>query len=168
MTFNIIFVSRLEKIRGAHFIPDIAKCLIKEKEDFRIDVLGRGPLTKDLDKPELNIYVHGWTSNVWSYYRNADCLLALQLTPVPGGINAIEAIAHQVPIIAFEGTGTGCITEQSRAGIVVESIGRPYDEVVKDLVDAIFEIMGHRTFTPEQKESIDDILRRVGYEIPSS
>jgi len=120
--FRMIFVSRLEKIRGAHLLLDIAKQL-QGKFKFRIDVIGKGSLLRELDRKDLGIFVHGFMGkDRFRYFRRADCLLALQRYPVPHGITVIEAMAHELPVIAFNKCGAGYLTEKNGAGLTASSI----------------------------------------------
>jgi glycosyltransferase involved in cell wall biosynthesis len=103
--FRILFVGRVEKIKGAHLLVDTAKKLMG-KLNFRIDVIGRGSLMDKVDRPDLNIFVHGFMKDErFEYFKRADCLLALHGSPVPFGIVVLEGMAYQLPVIALEGTG---------------------------------------------------------------
>jgi|GEM_PF-3281170 len=120
--FRMIFVSRLERLRGAQLLLDIAKTL-KGKFRFRIDVIGRGSLMKELDRKDLGLHVHGFMgSERFEYFRNADCLLALQRYPVPHGITVIEAMAYELPVVAFKNCGAGFLTEKNGAGLTASSM----------------------------------------------
>jgi glycosyltransferase involved in cell wall biosynthesis len=121
--FRMIFVSRLERVRGAHLLPEIARKLRDSGMEFRIDVIGRGSLAKELDRKDLGIHVHGFMARGrFEYFRKANCLLALQRYPVPHGITVIEAMAHELPVVAFKNCGAGFLVEKNNAGLTAGSM----------------------------------------------
>jgi glycosyltransferase involved in cell wall biosynthesis len=135
--FKILFVGRIEKRKGAHLLLDIAKNL-RDKIDFRIDVIGEGPLKKTLDRKDLNIYVHGFLGKErFGFFKEADCLLAPSLWPEPFGMVALEAMACDVPVITLnESGGLADLVKENEIGIVTnkgniaESIIRLYRDQV--------------------------------------
>jgi glycosyltransferase involved in cell wall biosynthesis len=118
--FRILFVGRLEKIKGADLLVDVAKNL-KSKIDFRVDVIGDGPLKQDLDRKDLNIHVHGFMKEErFRYFERADCLLALHVSSTPFGIIVLEGMAFQIPVIALKDSGPSFLVKENNAGLVCE------------------------------------------------
>lgn len=116
---RLLFAGRLDKKKGAHLLPDIARELKEQGMLFRIDVLGEGPLKTELDRADLCIYTHGFLGKErFEFFKNADILLALSVWPEPFGIVALEAMAYNVPIIAIDGSGLAQLVQENKAGIV--------------------------------------------------
>lgn len=117
--FKILFVGRVEKRKGTHLLLDIAKNL-RNKIDFRIDVIGEGPLKKTLDRKDLNIHVHGFLGKErFGFFKEADCLLAPSLWAEPFGMVALEAMAYEVPVITLnESGGLADLVRENEIGIL--------------------------------------------------
>jgi len=135
--FRMLFVSRLERVRGAAMLLDIASAMKKSGMEFRIDVIGKGSLMSQLDRKDLCIHAHGFMGEErFGYFRKANAMLALQRYPVPFGINVIEAMAFQVPVIGFGGCGPGHLVEENGAGIVVDmdsgSVVKALEKLIKN------------------------------------
>ena len=134
--FRILFVGRVEKIKGAHLLVGIAEELKESMNvEFRIDVIGQGSLMGEIDRPDLNIFVHGYMKDErFEYFKRADCLLALHGSPVPFGIVVLEGMAYQMPVIAIEGTGPAELVKENDIGIVCkkEKIAEAILKLVKD------------------------------------
>jgi len=119
--FRLLFVGRLEGRKGADLVVDIAQKL-RGKLDFRIDVVGTGYLLNRLDRKDLNIHVHGFLGKErFEFFRKADCLLALSRWPEPLGMIGQEAMAYQVPTIAFKDSGgLAELVHDNGAGLLAE------------------------------------------------
>ena len=114
--FKILFVGRLEKKKGAHLILDVAKQL-KNKIDFRIDIIGEGPLKSILDRRDLNVYVHGFLGkNRFEYFKQADCLLVPSLWPEPFGMVVLEAMNFGVPTLTLKNGGIAELVKTNNVG----------------------------------------------------
>jgi glycosyltransferase involved in cell wall biosynthesis len=115
--FRILFISRLEEPRGADLVLKIAKGL-KNRIDYRIDVVGEGSYKEALDRKDLGIHVHGFLGKErFDYFRQADCVLNLAKYPVPFGITVIEAMAYQAAVVSLEDTGPSELIKENDIGI---------------------------------------------------
>jgi glycosyltransferase involved in cell wall biosynthesis len=152
--FRVLFVGRLEKRKGADLILQLAE-KIKEGIDgkeVRIDVVGKGPLKKILDRPDLGIIVHGHLGEErFKLFRNADILLVPSRWPEPFGIVVLEAMAFGLPVVAFGGGGLGELVKQTGAGVVTNE---------KHLVEFVKKIAKNRrlrtAITSNQRRSLKD------------
>lgn len=144
--FRILFVGRVEKVKGAHLLINIAEGLkekLNKNLNFRIDVIGKGSLINGVDRPDLNIFVHGYMKEErFKYFKYADCLLALHSSPVPFGIVVLEGMAYQVPIVAIKGTGPAELVKENDVGIVCKK---------ENIVDAIMKLSKNKKLVAKFK-----------------
>ncbi len=102
---GLLFVGRLDHKKGADILLKVANDL-KNKLDFRIDVIGEGELKNILDREDLNIFIHGFLGDEkYKFFEEADMLLAPSRWPEPFGIVALEAMEYKVPIITLNSSG---------------------------------------------------------------
>lgn len=117
--FRLLFVGRVEKRKGADIMLKVAEEL-KGKMDFRIDVIGEGPLINKLNREDLNIFTHGFLGEErFEYFKKADCLLVPSRWPEPFGMIVLEAMAYKIPIIALDNGGLAELIRENKAGFLV-------------------------------------------------
>ncbi len=126
--FKMLFIGRVEYKKGADILLKIAESL-KNKVNFRIDILGEGHLKNTLDRKDLNIFVHGFLGEEkYSYIKNADLLIAPSRWPEPFGMVVLEAMNFGVPVVTLESSGgLRELVESNKIGIVSTPENIPQD-----------------------------------------
>lgn len=104
VSYNFLMVGILMGFKGHREAVLVAKKLYDKGYDFKIDIVGDGVLKKQLQKLIVNlklekiITLHGQSSNVNSFYCNADCYLMCSKTESFGRVT-VEAMLHKLPVI---------------------------------------------------------------------
>lgn len=151
--FRLLFVGRVDFHKGAYLLLKIAKELKKKGINFRIDVIGRGKLVRNLDRKDLNLYVHGFLGKErFKYFEKAHVLLAPSRWPEPFGIVALEAAAYQTPVIALETSGgLAEIVKENEIGILA------YEN---DIEEKISYLISNHNLYKKIQENCKKILRK--------
>ena len=133
---KLLFAGRVDFHKGADLLLEIAKSLKEHDINLRIDVLGRGKLTKALERKDLNIYVHGFLGKErFKFFEKAHFLIAPSRWPEPFGIVALEGAAYDTPVITLETSGgLAEIVKENGIGILVRqaNIGEKVAQLVSD------------------------------------
>jgi len=122
-----LFLHRIAPRKGAHFLPEIARRVVKEAGPVTFLVAGGGPYLEELrrcvEAEKLSAFFdfRGWVPNkdVPDYFRAADLyLMPSEEEGFPRVL--LEAMAAGCPFIAFDVGGVRDILPKSMAGCVVE------------------------------------------------
>ncbi|MBN2084379.1 MAG: glycosyltransferase family 4 protein [Anaerolineales bacterium] len=137
-----LFLHRVAPRKGAHFLPEIARRLVKEAGPVTFLVAGGGPYLEELhrrvDAEKLSAFFdfRGWIPNreVPLYFRAADLyLMPSEEEGFPRVL--LEAMAAGCPFIAFDVGGVRDILPKSMTGCVVER--RDMQAFVRQSVSAL-------------------------------
>jgi len=125
-TIQILSVGNLVKKKNHNLLIDIAlKLLERSIFDFRIDILGYGPLHDELNRRiidnnlESYIFLNGSVGNVPEYYSSSN-LYVHPATYEPFGLAIIEAMASGLPIISLNGKGNSDLIINGKNGYIIE------------------------------------------------
>ncbi len=106
---RIIFVGRLEQVKGVLQLPLIAQALQNRKlENFKIIIVGDGTAKVALIKLAEQLGVsqyfdyRGWQADVFSGLCEADIFVMPSLWDEPFGLVALEALAAGLPVVAYD------------------------------------------------------------------
>ena len=122
-----LFLHRIAPRKGAHFLPEIARRVVKEAGPVTFLVAGGGPYLEELrrrvEAEKLSAFFdfRGWVPNkdVPDYFRAADLyLMPSEEEGFPRVL--LEAMAAGCPFIAFDVGGVRDILPKSMAGCMVE------------------------------------------------
>lgn len=123
--FIILWCGRLVKMKGVGLICDIAEILRQRQEDFRIHVLGTGPLQGELYEHikhsglENHVLYRGFCENVQA---EMECSHALLLTsifdPMPNVV--LEAMSYGLPVVASRVGGVPKLIDDEQTGLLFE------------------------------------------------
>jgi glycosyltransferase involved in cell wall biosynthesis len=138
---NIIYVGRLSKEKGINLIVK-ALALLKNKYNFIFNIIGEGPLKKEIlklvDKLNLknNVKLKGRIVNVNNIYNKADLFInASYFEGLPNAI--VESMNHGVPIICSNSPGGNMeVIKNGEFGIYFKS-GDYFD--LKNKIDNFLE-----------------------------
>jgi glycosyltransferase involved in cell wall biosynthesis len=124
---NFLFVGRLIPEKGLDVLIDTLTLL---REKFRLTIIGEGipgymnHLQEQIIKNNLNenIEFTGWVDNkkLGQYYSKAAFLVCPSIWPEPFGIVGIEAMAHGLPVIAFNVGGISEWLKDQKTGFLIE------------------------------------------------
>jgi glycosyltransferase involved in cell wall biosynthesis len=94
---RILFVGRLEKMKGLHVLIDALQGL----EDVTLTVVGDGDCRQQLEQHAagLDVRFAGYQADPGAYYSDADVMVNPSLGPEGSSIVALEAMAHGVPCL---------------------------------------------------------------------
>lgn len=122
--FNILFVGRLEEVKGIKELISALKILQDLNQDFNCNILGDGTL-KDWIKVYLikynlskRVFVHGVVNNVDQFMANSDVLILPSIREPLGNV-IIEAANHNLPVIASNVDGIQEIVVNNSTGILI-------------------------------------------------
>lgn len=124
---TILFVGRLLTEKGPDILIDVLTLL---KESFRCVIVGRGsPHYESILRAKIKdrrlggrIELVGWCDNrdLGKYYTDAALFAFPSIWPEPFGIVGIEAMAHSLPVIAFNVGGIPDWLKDGKTGFLIE------------------------------------------------
>jgi glycosyltransferase involved in cell wall biosynthesis len=123
---RILFVGRLSKTKGVHYLIDAAKKLLINCKQIRVDIVGRGhheAYFKSLVPRELSDYFvfHGWKNReeVHQLVSNAYIVMFPSIYPEAFGISGIEAMMRGKPVVGFDVGGVTTWLKDGKTGFAV-------------------------------------------------
>ena len=124
--FKFIFVGELIKRKNVYLLID-ALSLLKIKEDFKLEIIGGGPLRKDLINYAKKILPNKVTwinampiSKIPNKISNADCLVLPSYFDGWGAVVS-ESLMVGTPVICSNKCGSSVVVKASRVGGVFSS-----------------------------------------------
>ncbi|MFB0565205.1 MAG: glycosyltransferase family 4 protein [Candidatus Aminicenantaceae bacterium] len=122
--FDILFLGRLVKPKGLHFLIEALKYIDGQ---WQCTVIGEGPEFESIrniaKKYQISERLHftGWLPNeaLGKYYRKARVVVVPSVWPEPFGIVGIEAMSYAKPVVAFDVGGISEWLEDGRNGFLV-------------------------------------------------
>jgi glycosyltransferase involved in cell wall biosynthesis len=123
---RIGYVGRINKLKGVDYLPFVARNLIDQHNiRFKIFIAGDGPERKNIEQLCKNMGVDeyfsflGWLKDVNNFLEKIDILL------VPSrfeslGLTTIEALAMNVPVVAFDIQGLKEILSDCLSGKLIK------------------------------------------------
>jgi glycosyltransferase involved in cell wall biosynthesis len=124
-TINIINIGSFSKKKNQIFFIEIAKELLKSTTNFKITLLGDGPLRKEVEDAIISsklqdfIEVIGIVPNVASYLKKSN-IYVHTATYEPMGLVLVEAMASSLPIVSLNGEGNSHMVENGKNGFMIE------------------------------------------------
>lgn len=136
----IVSIGRLHYQKGFDLLLRALKKVIRNHKDWHVNIYGEGEekdslikLSEDLGISD-NVHFMGYTSNVSEVLSNASFyVLPSRYEGFP--MCLIEAIAHRLPVVAFDCHEGPAVLLKNDAGILVEN------ENIDKLSDAILEMI---------------------------
>jgi len=125
--YVFLMVGTLINFKGHEQAIFAAKQLIEKGYEFKINIVGSGPLKKHLSKIILKlnlqetVILHGHRSDIENFYRTADCYLMCSSSEAFGRVT-VEAMLHQLPVIGRIGfySATNEIIRDNIEGLLYE------------------------------------------------
>ena len=122
--FNILFVGRLEEVKGVRELVSALKILQDLGVQFRCNILGEGSMRKwlmgYLEQHDLcqKVSLHGVVNNVEQFMAASDILVLPSLREPLGNV-IIEAAHHNLPVIASNIDGIREIIKHHITGVLL-------------------------------------------------
>jgi spore coat protein SA len=128
----LLFVGRLEPLKGVHTFIRVAKRLSRDHPSLKIMIVGDGHpsyirVLKELAKSKDNFIFTGWVEH--DKLPEIYCLADIFVSPSPysSGNNLLEAMACGKPVVAVRGLGFEELIEHGKTGFIVDSINIEYN-----------------------------------------
>ena len=161
--FNILFIGRLEEVKGAKELVAALKILDDLNIDFSCNILGDGIL-KDWIKTYLSnnnlskkVFLRGVVSNVDEYMVNSDVLILPSIREPLGNV-IIEAAHHNLPVIASNVDGIREIVVNNSTGILITpKYARSLPNLPSHVVDQFGELSAPMAI--DSKELAEAIIK---------
>lgn len=119
----LLFVGRLSEEKGLDLLADIWRQVAPRHPDWRLIVVGDGPMRQELESADLPRCSLEGTQDPTHYYRRAS-ILALTSRYEGWGMVVTESLQHGVVPIAFDSyRALSTLLDQGRCGVMV----RPFD-----------------------------------------
>ncbi len=141
MNYNLLFVGRLEKIKGAESLIKAVSLIIKVFPQTTLTIIGEGGYKADLLKftTELQLTDHvrfiGWVDNekLDPYYEDANIVVVPSICPDNFPTVCTEAISRGRPVIGTNMGGIPEIIDDGINGYIVEpdSPGQIAEKVIQ-------------------------------------
>jgi glycosyltransferase involved in cell wall biosynthesis len=140
---DLLFMGRIDYLKGAHLLPEIASILEKKGIPYKIDVMGSGSMINKLkilsEKHRLKIQFHGFVNHMSKKFlrimEDTHILLIPSLWYEPFGIVVLEAMAFGIPVIASNRGGLKEIVTENNVGI----LAYPNAEIIADEIENLIK-----------------------------
>jgi poly(glycerol-phosphate) alpha-glucosyltransferase len=122
---NAVSISRLDPLKQINYAVDIFSLVVNEIPDAKLEIYGRGPEEKQLEKQikrlklENNVLLMGYTDTPLPIFKNA--ALSIFTSGAEGfGLTLIESICNGCPAFAFDiKYGPSEIIEDGQTGYLI-------------------------------------------------
>lgn len=152
--FTVGTIGHLAPIKGHDVFIRAAEIVLRKRQEVRFVIVGEdksphGENRREIENliAELNLQAKvelaGWHDDVRPFFKKFDLFVSAARTE-PFGLVMVEAMAHQLPVIASRSEGASEIIEDSKSGVLV-----PVGDA-DSLARAILDLMENRA----QRESL--------------
>jgi len=168
---NILFLGRIEERKGLAYLLRACKILEKKVKNFRLIVVGEGPLKADLKNWAIknnlqNVAFEEKTvvRDASSYFNTCDIYCTPAIFGESFGIVILEGMACGKPVVAFDNEGYKELLTGKRGGILVKN--RSYKElanVLEKLIKSkkLRKKIGERALKEVKEYSWEKVADRV-------
>ena len=125
---TVLFVGRLSAEKNVSFILDMFKIVENNCPDYKLKIVGDGPLRNHLEnhakkiRIESSVQFEGYQADLAKYYR--DARLVVLASTYEGFPNVLlESISFGTPIVAYDcESGPGEIIKSGKNGFLIENL----------------------------------------------
>ena len=125
-TKRILFIGRLSRTKGVHYLIKVAKHLLTKHDNLLFDIVGDGHdagYFKSLVPDSLKEFIvfHGWQSRdqINEHLRNTYLMAFTSIYPEAFGISGIEALMHGKPVVGFDVGGVSTWLKDGETGFLI-------------------------------------------------
>jgi glycosyltransferase involved in cell wall biosynthesis len=125
-SIRLLSIGRLVEKKNHRLLILLAKDLLDKRLDFKLDILGNGPLKNELHEliVELNmesfIRLKGNVDKPEYYYKKADVYVHSAFDE-PFGLTIIEAMASGLPVVCFDAGGNRDYMRDNENGFIIKN-----------------------------------------------
>ncbi len=162
---RMIMVGRLSVEKGYERIVPLAKKLMQDFPDWKIDIFGNGDLKEEIlqlfEKNGLkNVSIKTPTKDIKQEYLNASVHLITSYNEAMPMV-ILEAQCCGLPVIGYYCEGTASLIRNGETGFVVQNEDEFYDRMKQMIQNETLRIdMGKRARMESQKYSIENIEKQ--------
>ena len=146
--YNLLFVGRLEKIKGVEFLIRAIAVIIKVFPQTTLTIIGDGSNKKDLCNLikrlhlEKHIQIIGWVENkdLDTYYEKASIVVVPSISSEAFGLVILEAMSAGRPVIGTKVGGFPEIIDDEVNGYLIEP------ENPEQIADKVIRLFSGRKF----------------------
>lgn len=153
--FTVGNAGRLVYQKGQDYLIQLAEEIKKETNKFEIVIAGDGPLRKKMQREIINkglsghIRLMGFQPNLSAFYDSLD-VFVLPSRWEGFGYVMVEAMLHQLPVIAFHVSSNPEIIEENKSGFLV-----PFEDI-QAMKEKILHLMNNPGFRDDMGRNAAD------------
>lgn len=123
---RIIFIGRLSRTKGVHYLIKVCSGLMEKNYDINVDIVGDGH-DAELFKGDVpdhlqhRFFFHGWQHKevVSDLLNNSYLMIFPSIYPEAFGLSGIEAMMQGKPVVGFDVGGVGTWLKHNETGYLV-------------------------------------------------
>jgi len=169
---NILFVGRLEKVKGVRYLIEAVPLIIKKKPNIQLYIVGDGQEKDSLFKLvndiglSNNIHFIGWqkSDDLNRYYKTASVIIIPSIWPENFPTVCLEAMSIGRPVIGTRVGGIPEIIDDKVNGYIVEpkNSGQIAEKVIKLLLDKnLLKFMSKNARIKSEKYNINTYITEI-------
>ncbi|MCL0038285.1 glycosyltransferase family 4 protein [Thermodesulfovibrionales bacterium] len=183
---NILYVGRVVKEKGVDYLIKAMEFI--NCKDATLIIIGGGDdlgyvkrcqsLAEDLrEKKGIEVIFTGWKSHreVSEFYERATVTCVPSIFPEPFGVVTAEALAHEVPVVAYDVGGISTVIKDGKTGLLAEpgnirDLGKKIEHLFNNKEENLRMGEEGRRFVKEEFNSqrrLDAIAQLFGLEVSS-
>ena len=160
-THNIITVGRLVSEKGIDELVDVVEIIKKKYPDVHLDIVGDGPLNKDLKKyisnKKLgkNITMHGFKGSLEVEKLSLDSSVYATTSHTESfGLAVLEAQNYSLPVVAFDSASGVKYLLKNGSGILVKD--RNKAKMAKEIENLFDDKSAFKNYSDEAKKNANN------------
>lgn len=168
---NMIFVGRLEKLKGVHILLKAFEQVYKQKSNVKLTIVGEGREESKLKQlaqeteAKNNIYFAGRQKNIIQWLDNADIFVYPSICEEGFGISVVEAMSRGcVPITFYKGGIPELISDGKNGFLIKQTEEQALAEGIEKIIEMKKEErqkMIENAIKTAKQFSIDNTIKKL-------